>query len=124
LTKVKVTRTAKRTAVSPYRFGTERHSKWYAKTLMAKKYGWTSEAQFSCLVQLWEKESGWNHLARNRSSGAHGIPQALPGSKMSSAGPNWATNPETQIKWGLGYVKGRYGSPCGAWNAFLSKGWY
>ena len=124
LSRVSVTRTATRTAISPYKFGTERYSKWYAKRLMAKRYSWTSSAQFSCLVKLWEKESGWNHLARNRYSGAHGIPQALPGSKMSSAGPNWRTNPETQIKWGLGYIKGRYGTPCGAWNAFLRKGWY
>jgi hypothetical protein len=124
LTPVKVTRTAKRTGVSPYTFGSERHSKWFARYHMGKRYGWRSTTQFSCLVKLWEKESGWNHLARNRSSGAHGIPQALPGSKMSSAGPNWRTNPETQIKWGLGYIKARYGTPCGAWNAFLRKGWY
>jgi hypothetical protein len=124
LSAVTVTRTVARTAVSPYKFGTERHSKWFARSYMARKYAWKSTAQFSCLVKLWEKESGWNHLARNRYSGAHGIPQALPGSKMASAGPNWRTNPETQIKWGLGYIKGRYGTPCGAWNAFLRKGWY
>jgi hypothetical protein len=124
LSAVTVTRTVARMAISPFRFGTERHSKWFARSHMARKYGWKSTAQFSCLVKLWEKESGWNHMARNRSSGAHGIPQALPGSKMSSAGPNWRTNPETQIKWGLGYIKARYSTPCGAWNAFLRKGWY
>lgn len=85
--------------------------------------GW-GESEYSCLVALWQRESGWNHLAENRSSGAYGIPQALPGSKMASAGADWRTNPRTQIVWGLSYIQGRYGTPCGAWNAFLSKGWY
>ena len=58
------------------------------------------------------------------SSGAYGIPQALPGSKMASAGSDWRTNPKTQIKWGLGYISGRYGDPCGAWSHFLRKNWY
>lgn len=80
-----------------------------------------NETEWPCLERLWTKESGWNHLASNRSSGAHGIPQALPGSKM---GPGWESDPEVQIRWGLGYIKGRYSTPCGAWNAFLSKGWY
>ncbi|PLS80983.1 G5 domain-containing protein [Candidatus Saccharibacteria bacterium] len=82
------------------------------------------EDQWGCLESLWNKESGWNEYAGNKSSGAYGIPQALPGSKMASVGADWQTNPATQIQWGLGYIKGRYGSPCGAWNAFLSKGWY
>lgn len=86
-------------------------------------YGF-GEDQWSCLEALWTKESQWNHLAKNRSSGAYGIPQALPGSKMASAGSDWATNPATQIQWGLGYIAGRYGTPCGAWGAFQSKGWY
>jgi len=72
--------------------------------------------QMPCLEKLWDKESGWNPLAHNKSSGAHGIPQALPGSKMASAGPNWYDNADTQIKWGLGYVKGKYKTPCGAWS--------
>ena len=82
------------------------------------------EDQYSCLVSLWNHESGWNVYAENRSSGAYGIPQALPGSKMASAGADWATNPQTQILWGLGYIAGRYGTPCGAWASFQSKGWY
>lgn len=90
---------------------------------MLGSYGWGSD-QMSCLVNLWQKESHWNYLAQNRSSGAYGIPQALPGSKMASAGADWATNPATQIKWGLGYISGRYGSPCGAWAHSQSRGWY
>ncbi|GAA1971041.1 hypothetical protein GCM10009798_34790 [Nocardioides panacihumi] len=86
-------------------------------------FGWDS-SQFGCLDQLWTKESGWNPLANNASSGAHGIPQALPGSKMASAGPDWETNPVTQIKWGLGYIQGRYGSPCSAWGHSESFNWY
>ena len=86
-------------------------------------YGWGDDSQFACLDQLWNRESGWNPSASNP-SGAYGIPQALPGSKMASAGADWATNPETQIRWGLTYIQGRYGSPCGAWNQSLSSGWY
>lgn len=86
-------------------------------------YGW-SGSQFTCLDKLWTKESGWNPRADNPSSSAYGIPQALPGSKMASAGPNWQTNPVTQIKWGLGYIQGRYGNPCGAWGHSVSHGWY
>jgi hypothetical protein len=80
--------------------------------------------QFPCLNKLWAKESGWNHRARNNSSGAYGIPQALPGSKMASAGDDWENNPATQIKWGLGYIKGRYGTPCEAWQHSEDVGWY
>jgi hypothetical protein len=80
--------------------------------------------QFSCLVALWNRESGWNVYASNPTSGAYGIPQALPGSKMASAGADWATNPATQISWGLGYINGRYGSPCGAWEHSEVEGWY
>jgi hypothetical protein len=85
--------------------------------------GWGDD-QFSCLVSLWNKESGWRVNAENTSSGAYGIPQALPGSKMGSAGSDWATNPATQISWGLGYISGRYGTPCGAWGHSQSVGWY
>jgi hypothetical protein len=85
--------------------------------------GW-GEGEYNCLVALWQKESGWNVYAHNASSGAYGIPQSLPGSKMASVGADWATNPATQITWGLGYIQGRYGTPCGAWNASLAKGWY
>jgi hypothetical protein len=81
-------------------------------------------AEFPCLDKLWKAESGWNYRAENKGSGAYGIPQALPGKKMSSEGADWKTNPATQIKWGLGYVKGRYDSPCGAWGYFQSNGHY
>ena len=80
--------------------------------------------EFDCLHELWRKESGWNHFAHNKSSGAYGIPQSLPGEKMASAGEDWATNPETQIRWGLGYIESRYGSPCGAWDHFVARNWY
>jgi hypothetical protein len=80
--------------------------------------------QFPCLDKLWTKESGWNHKARNSSSGAYGIAQALPGSKMATAGSDWQTNPATQIKWGLSYIKGRYGTPCDAWAHSQDVGWY
>jgi hypothetical protein len=90
---------------------------------MLGNYGW-GEDQFGCLVSLWQKESGWNYLAHNSSSGAHGIPQALPGSKMASAGADWQTNAATQVAWGLGYISGRYGSPCSAWSHSQSVGWY
>ncbi|MET4159468.1 transglycosylase SLT domain-containing protein [Agromyces sp. PvR057] len=93
-----------------------------ARDMMASRYGWGDD-QFGCLVALWNRESGWNVYASNP-SGAYGIPQALPGSKMSSAGADWATNPATQISWGLGYIAGRYGSACGAWNTSESQGWY
>ena len=86
-------------------------------------YGW-SDADFNALVNLWNRESGWRVTACNRSSGAYGIPQALPASKMSSAGSDYLTNYKTQINWGLSYIKSRYGSPSKAWSSFKSKGWY
>jgi hypothetical protein len=82
-----------------------------------------STSQFSCLDNLWTQESGWNVYAAN-ASGAYGIPQALPGDKMASAGADWQSNPTTQIKWGLGYIKSIYGDPCGAWGHEQSYGWY
>ena len=91
--------------------------------LAAALYGWEGE-QWSCLNALFTKESNWRHTAQNRSSGAYGIPQSLPGSKMASVGSDWRTNPATQIKWGLRYIKGRYGTPCGAWSHSQSRGWY
>lgn len=90
---------------------------------MMSSYGW-NDSEFSCLVSLWQRESGWNYQAQNPSSGAYGIPQALPGSKMGSVAADWATNPATQITWGLGYIQGRYGSPCAAWAHSNSVGWY
>lgn len=86
-------------------------------------FGFSSD-QFGCLDSLYTRESGWNVVADNPTSSAYGIPQALPGSKMSTAGADWATNPVTQIRWGLGYIRDRYGSPCGAWAHSESVGWY
>jgi hypothetical protein len=93
-----------------------------ARSIMAASYGWGDD-QFACLVSLWSKESGWRVNAAN-DSGAYGIPQALPGSKMALAGADWQTNPATQIAWGLGYIAGRYGNACGAWSHSQSVGWY
>jgi Transglycosylase SLT domain len=90
---------------------------------MLPTFGWSASAQFGCLSSIWSRESGWRVNAAN-ASGAYGIPQALPGSKMASAGPDWQTNPATQIKWGLGYIKQRYGSPCNAWASWQAHGWY
>jgi hypothetical protein len=90
---------------------------------MLGQFGW-SGSQFSCLEPLWERESGWDVTAENPSSGAYGIPQALSGSLMASAGPDWQTDAATQIRWGLTYIQGRYGSPCGAWTHEESAGWY
>jgi hypothetical protein len=86
-------------------------------------FGWSSE-QFSCLDQLWVSESNWNPYAQNSSSGAYGIPQALPAKKMASAGADWRTNPVTQIRWGLEYIRSSYGTPCGAWSFKLANSWY
>ncbi|MCH7230413.1 hypothetical protein L0U85_06020 [Glycomyces sp. L485] len=85
--------------------------------------GWDLE-QFGCLESLWDRESGWNETAYNAGSGAYGIPQSLPGDKMASHGDDWETNPATQIAWGLDYIEGRYGTPCGAWGHSESNGWY
>lgn len=93
-----------------------------ARDMLAQR-GWGDD-QFGCLVSLWNKESGWNVYASNASSGAYGIPQALPGSKMATAGADWQTNAATQISWGLGYIAARYGTPCGAWDTSESQGWY
>jgi resuscitation-promoting factor RpfB len=90
---------------------------------MLGQFGW-SDGQFSCLDSLWNEESGWNVYAENPSSGAYGIPQALPGSKMASAGPDWQTDATTQITWGLQYIQSTYGSPCAAWSHEEADGWY
>ena len=94
-----------------------------ARTMAATQYGWGDD-QFSCLVNLWDRESGWSVNALNASSGATGIPQALPGDKMAIAGADWQTNPATQIAWGLGYISASYGTPCAAWNHSESNNWY
>lgn len=90
---------------------------------MMLDYGY-GEDQWPCLYNLWMRESGWKTTAGNVSSGAYGIPQALPASKMSSVGADYLTSAATQITWGLGYIKGRYSTPCGAWSSFQSQGWY
>lgn len=94
----------------------------YALTLM-DDYGWAA-SEITPLINLWNRESGWNPSSHNRSSGAHGIPQALPAGKMAVEGSDYYTNGETQIRWGLGYISRRYGSPSAAWKHFCSSGWY
>jgi membrane-bound lytic murein transglycosylase MltF len=94
-----------------------------AKALIAEKYQW-GEAQYSCLNKLWTKESHWNYKARNKVSGAHGIAQALPATKMEIVGTDWRTNPVTQITWGLKYINERYDTPCKAWSKFKRSRWY
>lgn len=94
-----------------------------ARDMAASIYGW-GEDQFSCLVSLWNRESGWSVNAYNASSGATGIPQALPGEKMAIAGADWQTNPATQIAWGLSYISSSYGTPCSAWGHSQSYNWY
>lgn len=86
--------------------------------------GRVGSAQFACLLNLWNRESGWNAHAENVSSGAYGIPQSLPGAKMASAGADWRTNPITQVNWGLNYIKSVYGTPCAAWGHSNAVGWY
>ncbi|WP_211195817.1 hypothetical protein [Agromyces sp. H66] len=95
----------------------------FAADLAASQYGWGAE-QFQCLDSLWQKESGWSYTAYNASSGATGIPQALPGSKMATAGADWQTNARTQIAWGLGYIAAAYGTPCSAWSHSQAVNWY
>lgn len=85
--------------------------------------GWNYD-QFSCLVKLWERESNWRWNATNKSSGAYGIPQSLPATKMAKAGADWRTNPETQVRWGINYIDGRYGSPCAALVHSDEHNWY
>lgn len=109
--------------IAPMKNRTPGAAKAFAKEFMMSKYNWGA-AEFSALDKLWMKESGWNWAADNPTSDAYGIPQSLPGSKMASAGSDWKTNPETQIKWGLGYIRGRYGSPTSAWNHSVANNWY
>ncbi|MER5381845.1 tachylectin-related carbohydrate-binding protein [Streptomyces sp. NPDC002688] len=89
-----------------------------------KDASWATSAQWACLETLWDHESNWRWNATNSSSGAYGIPQALPATKMDVAGDDWRENPLTQIKWGLSYIDGRYGSPCNAWNFWQANNWY
>ena len=96
-----------------------------ARVLMVD-YGWTSDAQYNCLVNLWTGESDWRWWAENASSGAYGIPQSLPARKMATMGADYRTNPITQIKWGLWYIKMSYGNPCNAWSTWQARSphWY
>ena len=90
---------------------------------MLPSFGFSPSAQYGCLYNIWVRESSWAYSAEN-ASGAYGIPQALPGDKMASAGADWQTNPATQIKWGLGYIKSAYQTPCDAWAFWQAHGWY
>jgi len=90
--------------------------------LMLAEYGWSD--QYSCLDSLYVSESDWNPTATNPTSGAYGIPQSLPAEKMASAGPDWRTNPSTQLEWGLDYIRLSYGTPCSAWAFKQANNWY
>lgn len=90
---------------------------------LVASHGW-SKAEFKCVDSIFTRESSWRTNAQNKSSGAYGIPQALPAKKLASAGKDWRTNPSTQIKWGLGYIKSRYGTPCKAWSTWQKQHWY
>ncbi len=90
---------------------------------LLSSYGWSPSTYFSCLNNIWTRESGWNYQAEN-ASGAYGIPQALPASKMASAGADYLTDPKTQIVWGLGYIQSTYGNPCNAWSFWQAHGYY
>jgi hypothetical protein len=96
---------------------------WQIAGSLMPAYHWTSW-QFHYLNLLWMRESGWNRFAYNHSSGAYGIPQAVPGGKMAAAGPDWRTSARTQIIWGMGYIRSRYGNPWNAWQHELRYGWY
>ena len=91
---------------------------------MVTDEGWGADRFHGCLEPLWEKESNWNPYAENPSSGAYGAPQSLPGSKMATHGDDWRTDPATRIAWGIDYVKGRCGDPCGAWAHSQANNWY
>jgi hypothetical protein len=102
---------------------TPKGAKSIAQGIAKEKYGWGSY-QFSCLNTLWTKESNWNYRARNPRTGAHGIPQALPATKMEIIGTDWRTNPVTQITWGLHYIDVRYETPCKALSKFKRSRYY
>ncbi len=108
---------------SPHHFASKSYNRWFAEIYTKRVYGWT-KYNWKCLDKLWQLESGWNELAKNRRTGAYGIPQALPGNKMAVMGKNWKNNPEVQIKWGASYIKSRYKSPCKALAFMERRGWY
>lgn len=94
-----------------------------ARHMLVHRFHW-KRWQFRYLNRLWERESHWNRFASNPYSGAYGIPQAVPGSTMASAGPHWRSNARTQILWGLRYIRGRYRTPYRAWSHEAAYGWY
>ena len=98
-------------------------AKKVARSILMDEYGFT-EKEYKCLNRLWTKESNWNYKSRNKKSGAHGIPQALPASKMNVVSTDWRTNPVTQIRWGLRYISIRYETPCKAWAKHKRSNWY
>jgi hypothetical protein len=98
-------------------------AKYVARSIMESDYSWGAD-QYGCLNRLWTKESHWNYKAHNYRSGAHGIAQALPASKMEVVGTDWRTNPVTQIRWGLRYIDIRYETPCKAWAKFKRSKYY
>ena len=98
-------------------------AKKVAKAILIDEYGFT-EKEYKCLNSLWTQESNWNYKSRNKKSGAHGIPQALPASKMNIVSTDWPTNPVTQIRWGLRYISIRYETPCKAWAKHKRSNWY
>jgi hypothetical protein len=98
-------------------------AKKVAKAIALSEYAW-GEDQYLCLNRLWTKESHWNYKARNKRSGAHGIPQALPATRMDVVSTDWRTNPVTQIRWGLRYIEARYDNPCKAWAKFKRSRYY
>ena len=98
-------------------------AKKVARSILMDEYGF-SEKEYKCLNQLWTKESNWNYKSRNKKSGAHGIPQALPASKMNVVSTDWRTNPVTQIRWGLRYISIRYETPCKALSKHKRSNWY
>lgn len=105
--------------------GAKADPKAAARVLMSD-HGWSGDAQYDCLVNLWNGESGWKWAAQNGASGAYGIPQSLPASKMAQFGSDYRTNPITQMKWGLWFIESSYGSPCAAWSTWQSRSphWY
>ncbi len=98
-------------------------AKRVAKSILVEEYGF-AEKEYKCLNQLWTQESNWNYKSRNKKSGAHGIPQALPATKMNVVSTDWRTNPVTQIRWGLRYISIRYETPCKAWAKHKRSNWY
>ena len=116
-------RIAKKLPMAPVPADIDRGSNRALGYQLMLEFGFPAD-QWGYLDALWHRESGWNHLAENRSSGAYGIPQSLPGTKMAVVGPDWRTNPETQIRWGLAYIAARYGNAQKAWQHSERVGWY